>query len=484
MSKIEVDAITEQSGTTLTTGGGAGKTVVVDATTVTLGRCGGTVALASGASQTGFGRTGTVDWQTGSIKTSTFTAANGEGYFANTSGGAFTMNLPAGSAGAIVSVVDYTNTFSSNNLTVTPNGSEKIGGINADATLNTEGQSVTFVYVDGTEGWKNIQDSTSNVIGSAFICASVSGACNTLVNDGNFKVATFKGPGTFTVNSLSPVAANNEVSYITVAGGGGGAAGSTPAHGAGGGGAGGFRERKSAVDTYTASPLNGATPVTVTAQGYPISVGGGGPSGPGCANARATAGTNTTALGITAAGGGGGGGSSGAPFTAGGQGGSGGGGSSEGPSPCGTNPSPTSGGSGGQGNVPSVSPAQGFGGGYGNNGPGPSLSTGGGGGATAVGANGSPGSTNGAGGAGATTGINGSSTTFSGGGGGGGTDGLPSGGTGGSGGGATGIAPNSSGPAATVNTGGGGGGGGGGPPVGTVGTNGGSGIVIIRYKFQ
>ena len=54
MSKIEVDAITEQSGTTLTTGGGAGKTVVVDATTVTLGRCGGTVALASGATQTGF----------------------------------------------------------------------------------------------------------------------------------------------------------------------------------------------------------------------------------------------------------------------------------------------------------------------------------------------------------------------------------------------------------------------------------------------
>ena len=53
---------------------------------------------------TGFGRTGTVDWQTGSIKTATFTAANGEGYFANTSGGAFTLNLPAGTAGNIVAV--------------------------------------------------------------------------------------------------------------------------------------------------------------------------------------------------------------------------------------------------------------------------------------------------------------------------------------------------------------------------------------------
>ena len=167
MSKIEVDAITEQSGSTLTTGGGAGKTVVVDATTVTLGRCGGTVALASGASQTGFGRTGTVDWQTGSIKTATFTAANGEGYFANTSGGAFTMNLPAGVAGNIVSVVDYTNTFQTNSLTVCTKWFRKNWWCCSRLLLlSTEGQSVTFVYIDATEGWKNVQDSTSNVTGT------------------------------------------------------------------------------------------------------------------------------------------------------------------------------------------------------------------------------------------------------------------------------------------------------------------------------
>ena len=102
MSKIEVDAITEQSGTTLTTGGGAGKTVVVDATTVTLGRCGGTVALASGATQTGFGRTGTVDWLT-TPKTATFTAVSGEGSFCNKIGGTLTVNLPPRRTGAIVS---------------------------------------------------------------------------------------------------------------------------------------------------------------------------------------------------------------------------------------------------------------------------------------------------------------------------------------------------------------------------------------------
>jgi len=80
MSKIEVNKIGPQCGTTLTVGCGAGQTVAVDANTVTIGRCGGTVALASGATQTGFGRTGTVDWQT-TIKTGDFTASNGEGYF-------------------------------------------------------------------------------------------------------------------------------------------------------------------------------------------------------------------------------------------------------------------------------------------------------------------------------------------------------------------------------------------------------------------
>ena len=136
MSKIEVNAIEPQCGTTLTIG----------------------------ASDTSISGIGTVNWQTGSIKTSTFTAVSGQGFFADTSSSAFTMNLPAATAGNIVSVVDYTNTFQTNNLTITPNGSQKIGGVNASAVLETEGQSVTFVYVDDTEGWKNVQDSTSNAV--------------------------------------------------------------------------------------------------------------------------------------------------------------------------------------------------------------------------------------------------------------------------------------------------------------------------------
>ncbi len=88
------------------------------------------------------------------------------------------------------------------------------------------------------------------------MCASVSGACNTLTISGNCKIATFKGPGTFTVNSVSSSAANNEISYVLVAGGGGGSSG-TGCDAGGGGGAGGFRETKTPVTPYTASPLDG-----------------------------------------------------------------------------------------------------------------------------------------------------------------------------------------------------------------------------------
>ena len=145
------------------------------------------------------------------------------------------MNLPAGTAGNIVSVVDYTNSFQTHNLTISPNGSQKIGGNAANATLSTEGQSVTFVYVDDTEGWKNIQDSTSNVVGTVPFVVATGG---TETTSGNCKIHTFTGPGTFTVTAASTTASNNQAGYFVLAGGGSGGGGQT----SGGGGAGGFRE--------------------------------------------------------------------------------------------------------------------------------------------------------------------------------------------------------------------------------------------------
>jgi len=431
-------------------------------TTITIGASGDSIALASGASQTGFGRTGTVDWQTSSIKTATFTAANGEGYFADTSSGAFTMNLPAGTAGNIVSVVDYTNTFITNALTITPNGSQKIGGVNASVILSTEGQSVTFVYVDDTEGWKNVQDSTSNITGNPFLIAS--GGTESI--SGNCKIHTFTGPGTFTVSSISTnCASENTVSHLVIAGGGGGGKDA-----GGGGGAGGYREVKSPLTPYTASPADGypSSPnrVTVTAQAYPITVGGGGaaPTSPGVGDSGSASIFST----ITSAGGGGGQKSDNGAGVA---GGSGGGGSS----------SPGSSGAGGTGNTPPTSPVQGKNGGDGASGTG--NAGGGGGGASSSGGNGTnPGRGGGPGGAGLTTSITASPVTRAGGGGGGGVEGSPR--AGGSGGGGPSGGPGGSDPgdAGTVNTGGGGGAGSSSCP--NAGGAGGSGIVVIRYKFQ
>ena len=203
--------------------------------TITIGASGDTIALASGASQTGFGREGSVNWQTGSIKTTTFTAASGEGYFVDTSSGGVTMNLPAGSAGAIVAVADYARTFNSNNLTVSPNGSEKIGGTAGTVILDIEGQAATFVYVDGTRGWVNVQNAEDTEAAGSFITAT-GGTITTVCT--NFKVHTFTGPGTFCVSAGS--GPKSKVDYLVIAGGGGGAN-----NRGGGGGAGGYRESHS-----------------------------------------------------------------------------------------------------------------------------------------------------------------------------------------------------------------------------------------------
>ena len=481
MSKVEVDQVTQQSGTTLTVGGGACKTAVVDATTVTLGRCGGTVSLASGATQSGFGRTGTVDWVT-TPKTATFTAANGEGYFINSSG-SITANLPAGSAGAIVAFSDYARNFNTHNFIVTPNGSEKIGGTAGNLRLSVAGQALTLVYVDSTKGWINVQNAEDTEAASSFITATGGNCISTVGND---KIHIFTSPGTFCVSALSDIAANNEISYMIVGGGGGSGSANNPGGpgGSGGGGAGGFREVKTPVTPYTASPLDGyGTPgnrVTVTATAFPIVVDGGGAGG--TVFNDGTAGGASSGFGISAAGGGYGGKSGpGSPpnaATAGGGGGSGGGGGG----------GPGGGAAGGSGNTPSTTPAQGQAGGQGAPG---GYGGGQGGGATVAGYNAvsTPGGNPDAPtkGTGATTSINGTPTAFAGGGGGGGWCGGTApgnaGGTGGGGQGSYGPFPagGSTNTNGTDNTGGGGGG-----AMGdnAPGKNGGSGVVIIRYKVQ
>ena len=370
MSKIEVDQVDPQSGTTLTLGT-SGDTVTIPSG----------VTITNNGTATGFGATGSASWTT-TVKTGDFTAVAGEGYFVDTTSNTVTVNLPAGTAGAVVAIKDYANTFDSNEVILVQNGSDKIGGSTDNKTLTTEGIAVTLIFIDSTQGW--------------------------LVTDDGLQ------------SSVKPQSVR--INYLVVAGGGGGGSTWSPNVTSGaGGGAGGL------LTNF------GGTPLTLTnGTTYTITVGTGG-AGSGTSATKGADGTDSSISGtgittITSTGGGGGGSSDGAN---GGNGGSGGGGSN--------------GRSAGSGNTPSTTPSQGNNGGAGGPGPQYGAGGGGGAGAVggtgtgSVGANGGNGTSNSitgsavtyAGGGGGGT-YNGG-TAGSGGTGGGGNAGASSGAVGGNG---------------------------------------------------
>ena len=456
--------------------------------TVTLGDSGDTFTIPAGATITnngtaaGFGATGAASWDT-TVKTTGFTAVSGVGYFVNTTSGAITVTLPASpAAGAVVAVKDYANTFDTNKVTLARNGSN-IGGQAIDATLSTEGLAVTLVYVDATKGWLVTDNGTQDTAPTS-LYVTATGGTETTSPCGDYKIHTFTGPGTFCVSCAGNPSGSTTVEYLVVAGGGGGSAACI----GGAGGAGGFRFATPALAplTYPAKPLAAPAGITVTETAFPIIVGSGGAGAINTSNGNTSPnggnGGNSTFSTITSTGGGGGGGQTAVPGD--GQPGGSGGGSMY--SGC-----------GGSGNTPPVSPPQGNNGGSNPGGtPGPAYGAAGGGGAIAAGAAGS-GSAGGDGGAGAglpnafgTSGQNcGANYYFSGGGGGASeANPVPQGGLGGGANGGYGGAPspsaNRTGQDATTNTGGGGGGTCAGGPGPFVGGAGGSGIVIIRYKFQ
>ncbi len=502
-------------------------------TTLTLGGSGQTLALAAGTTNELGG--GGIDWQT-TPKTANFNAAAGEGYFVDTSSNEVTVTLPAGVAGESVTVLDYIANANTNEIFLKPQSGEKIEGGTDGQVVATIRQATTLVYSGSTQGWlvsssgdsgpiqtptitfatasgslgtlddNNRTDPNGNLSpvtatanfgtltysiqsGSlpsgltlnsstgAFVGSADSVGTNTTSNftvratitetgtfsdrafsitvqsalfvtatggtvntTGDFKIHTFNGPGTFTVSCAGNPTGSNTVDYMVVAGGGA-AHTSGPGGKGGGGGAGGFRTSSGAASgCYSTSPLgSGVSALPVSVQGYPITVGGGGSGAPNRVGTSNSGGSSSFSN-ITSAGGGAAGGNessgNGTNGTSGGSGGGGGGGSSFN-------------GSGGSGNSPPVSPPQGNSGGSSSSSP---QRGGGGGGA------GGSGGTQGAG-SGTSSSITASPVTYS------------EGGTGFPG-------PASGGPS---NSGDGG--------SGTRGENvpaagGGSGIVVIRYKFQ
>jgi hypothetical protein len=410
-----------------------------------------------------------LSWDT-TAKTASFTAVAGNGYFVNTTSGSITVTLPSSpSAGDQVAIKDYAATAGTNKIIVGRNSSN-INGESADADIVRSGESATLLYVDATQGWSVILDGNKEAAQDQRFVTATGG---TITTDGDYKIHTFTGPGTFCVSCAGSSTGSTDIDYLIIAGGGGGAGGGANfSSGVGGGGAGGYRETPGSVTEYLASEKNKSLlSITVAAQGYPVTVGAGGAGGtqpnPGRPGKN---GSNSVFNGYTAAGGGGVLMMCTAPTNqpSGQDGGSGGGAPSY----------PGNRGKGGQGNVPATSQTQGFPGADGNvtDFPGNNTGNGGaGGGASEAGSKPNYAAVNGggAGGDGSNTAIKGGTTTFAGGG------GAYAGGAGGAGGGGAGsnsyngtITP------ATANTGGGGGGG------YQSGGSGGSGTVIIRYKFQ
>ena len=376
-----------------------------------------------------------VNWQ--SVQTTGFTAVAGNGYFIDTTSDTHTLNLPASATlGDQIAIKDYAGTFGSNKLTIGRNGHNIQGAAN-DSLISTNRASLLLVYVDSTKGWIYAEESNVADLQAATFITATGG---TVTTSGDYKIHSFTGDGCFVVSQVgNPAGGPSVVDYLVVAGGAGGSTSG------GGGGGGGFRESHSAPISgcYSASPLATCTGLTITATTYPISVGAGG-GGANCVGVPGGDGTPSIFSTITSAGGGGGGGTSTGCNGFGNPGGSGGGG---GVSNFNAIP-------GGTGNTPPVSPPQGNNGG--NTNQGSPFKGSGGGGAAAAGGN-HPGPA--AGGAGTPSSASGSPTTYSG------------GGT---------VTPSTSNGGSNTGNGGTGFPWAGAPTAGA----GGSGIVIIRYKFQ
>jgi hypothetical protein len=185
MSKIEVDAIEPQSGTTLTVGT-SGDTISIPAG----------VTLANSGTATGFA---SIAWQSTIVTTSTLTAVAGNGYWIDTTSNACTITLPSSAnVGDQLIFSDYARTWGTNKIIIDSNGLNYQGDPDTSTVeYNTNGQSINIVYSGATKGWIPISDDD--------------------VTD-------------------APVIPPYSIDFLVIAGGGGGGG-----NVAGGGGAGGYR---------------------------------------------------------------------------------------------------------------------------------------------------------------------------------------------------------------------------------------------------
>ena len=257
MSKLEVDQVDPQSGTSLTLGT-SGDTINIPSG----------VTLANAGTATGFA---SIAWQSTVVTGATHTASANQGIWINTTSNACTLTLPGSpSVGDQLIFSDFARKWGTNAVTVSLNGSKYQGNTVPNPIYDTNGETVHIVYSGSTQGWIPI-------------------------NDGAVALETG-----FT-----------NASYVVIAGGGGGGAGinSGDQRTGGGGGAGGYR---SAFNSESSGGGASAETALVLNQGvtYTITIGAGGSgssNGSAGSDGSASSITGSDITDVTTVGGGGGG---------------------------------------------------------------------------------------------------------------------------------------------------------------------------------
>ena len=350
-----------------------------NANTITIGKSGDTVTVASGATLLGGG----INWQSTIVTGATHTASANQGLWLDTSSNAITLTLPASpSVGDELIFTDYARNWGTNAVTLSLNGEKFQGNTSPNPVYDTNGQSVDIVYSGSTKGWiPNSDDDvtleTPQSYSIDFLVVAGGGGSN---QAGNLGYNGGGGAGGFRTSTQTSSVGN--LVTVTVGDGGSGANGSdssisgpgiTTITSTGGGrgasynvspgGQNGYAGGSGGGASYSGSGGAGNTPSTTPSQGNdgggstntsPYGCGGGGGAGGVGGTGGASAGdggtgtaNSITGSSVTYAGGGGGG----RNIDPGGNGGSGGGanGNTTGASANGT--ANTGGGAGGQGNT-------------------------------------------------------------------------------------------------------------------------------------
>jgi hypothetical protein len=155
------------------------------------------------------------------VQTGNFNAVSGNSYPVNTTSGPVTATLPASpTVGDQINIFDYAGTAATNNITVNPNGLNIIGSP-ISAIISGTRSSLTFQYVDSTQGWTVVSDGTSSLYYQAVTVTYgiLSGGGGGGFDNSGIGVAGGGAASTYRTGSASLL--RNNVYTVTVGGGGG-----------------------------------------------------------------------------------------------------------------------------------------------------------------------------------------------------------------------------------------------------------------------